>query len=507
MRKLLQLFQVSLLVLFAPSANAADLKLSSLFQDHMVLQRERPIKVWGWSDAGDKVTVSFAGLTKRATAGKDGKWMVTLAELKASSEGRVMTVASSASRQKVEIKDVLVGEVWVCSGQSNMMYTMSRFGNCAAEVPQMKYPLIRHLKVSIAQRATPQQDVFGAWAVCSPETAARFSATALYYAVELYKALGVPIGLINSSVGGTTVEQWSDLAALEANPDNEPVLQKRTAKVAAVEAAARANPELVAAYEKALRKYLSVVGVNPAAVNAEREQAFIRPDLSNALWTPTTLPRSIGNGVAWFARKVILPTEMIGKELTLNVGQVRRERTTYWNGIKLGTKSTHTIPASLTKGAKHLLSVRAAGIRGGGVSGEPSIIGSDGQTLSLTGDGWRLHVYASEPSLPKELSVRGVASGLYNGMIHPLIPYTIRGVIRYQGENNSGGYRYRKLFPDMIRGLAQELGARRFPVLFLSTRQLSPQAECGRGQSRLALDTRGPGHGDLAPQYRHGLPY
>ena len=476
MGKILRLLQISLAILCASAAGAAEVKLQSLFQDHMVLQREKPIKIWGWSDAGDKVTVTFADQAGTAEAGKDGKWMVTLKPMKASSTGRTLTVTSSNKDHKPStISDVLVGEVWLCSGQSNMMYTMSRFGNCAAEVPQMKYPQIRHFKVFIVERATPQEDVFGAWAVCSPETADRFSATALYYAVELYKALGVPIGLINSSVGGTSAEQWSDLATLEANPDNESVLQSRKAKVAAAEAAATAHPELMPAYEKALREYLSVVGVNPGAVNEEREKAFIKPNLSDAAWTPTTLPRSTGNGVAWFARDVTLSKGMIGDELTLDVSKVHRERAVYWDGIKLGSQRIHTIPASLTKGEGHILSVRAAGIRGGGMSGELSITDPDGQTLPLTGDGWKLHVYASEPSLPEELSVRGVASGLYNGMIHPLIPYTIRGVIWYQGENGPGGYKYRKVFPDMIKGWRKAWGQGDFPFYFCQLANYHPK--------------------------------
>jgi len=378
-------------------------------------------------------------------------------------------------KETLEIKDVLIGEVWVCSGQSNMSYTMSRFGNCAAEVPQMKYPLIRHFKVYIAERATPQKDVMGAWAVCSPDTAARFSATALYYGIELHKALGVPIGLINSSRGGSYAESWTDLASLEANPDNESVLQERKPMVAPAEAAARANPELMPAYEKAVREYLSRVGVNPGAVNEDREKAFIKPDLSDAAWIPTTLPKSTGNGVAWFAREVTLPPAMIGKELILNVGKVMREQSTYWDGIKIGSKRIHTIPASLAQGARHILSVRAAGIRGGGMSGEPSISGPGGQTLSLTGDGWKLHVYASEPSLPKELSVKNVASGLYNGTIHPLIPYTIRGVIWYQGENNTGPYRYRKVFSDMIQGWRRNWGQGDFPFYFCQLANYHPK--------------------------------
>jgi sialate O-acetylesterase len=459
----------------APAKSKSDIKLGSLFADNAVLQRQMKVPVWGWSKPGVKVRVQFAGQTKTAVAGKDGKWMLKLDPLKASAAPHKMVITNSSGK-KVTLKNILVGEVWVCSGQSNMSYTMSRFGNCAREVPQMKHPQIRHFKVFSADRATPRKDVMGAWAVCSPQTAARFSATGLYYAVELYKALGVPVGLINSSAGGTTAEQWSDLATLEANRDNESVLQRRKTMIAAADAATKANPKLMPAYEKSVREYLSLVGVNPGAVDERREKAFINPDLSDAAWTATTLPRSTGNGVAWFAREVTLPREMIDRKLILNVGRVMREEIAFWNGIKLSSKRIHTIPASLTKGAKNVLSVRVAGIRGGGMSGGQSISGPGGKSLGLTGDGWKLRVYASQPNLPKKLSVRGVAGGLYNGMIHPLIPYAIRGVIWYQGENNTNrAYAYRKQFPEMIRSWRKNWGQGDFPFYFCQLANYHPK--------------------------------
>jgi len=467
---------IAVLLAGAVQASAAShkpaIELGALFADNAILQREIKVPIWGWSKPGVKITVAFAGQKKTTTAAKDGKWMVKLDALKANATPQKMVITDSTGK-KVTLKNILVGEVWVCSGQSNMSYTMSRFGNCARETPQMKYPKIRHFKVFYADRATPQKDVIGAWAVCSPQTASRFSATALYYAIELYKALGVPIGLINSSVGGTSALQWSDLATLEANRENASVLQKRKEMVAAAQAVAKANPERLPAHEKALREYLSLVGVNPAIVNEDSEQAFIKPDLSDAAWTATTLPKSTGNGVAWFAREVTLPKEMIGKELILNVGKVMREKSTYWNGIKLGSKSINTIPASLLKGAKNVLSVRVTGIRGGRMSGAQSISGPDGKTVSLTGDGWKFRVYASEP--PKERTVRGVACGLYNGMIHPLIPYTIRGVIWYQGENGPSGYAYRKVFSDMIKGWRKNWGQGDFPFYFCQLANYHPK--------------------------------
>jgi sialate O-acetylesterase len=460
------------LLLCATSAGAAEFKVANVFQDHMVLQRDKPIKIWGWTDVGGRVSVAFAGQTKNVEAGKDGKWMVTLDPIPASSAGRTMTVASSAGRQTVEIKDVLVGEVWVCSGQSNMSYNMSRFRNCAKEVPRMKYPLIREFKTFRLSMPTPQPDALGAWAVCSPDTAARFSATALYYAVELHQALNVPIGLLNSSVGGTKVEQWTDTRTLHADLDE----QSRAEKQAAAATAADASAQTLATYTMEVKEFLAKVGVNPSVIIGDTEDAFIKPDLTDAAWTPIELPVRCGSGVTWFAREVALPKEMIGKELILNLGTVNKEEITFWNGVRVGSQlfysegSVHTIPAKLVEG-NNTLSVRCTGYRGGGMSAGQSLSVAGGQPFSIAGEGWKQQTYATEPNLP-----RGVRGTLYNGMIHPLIPYTIRGVIWYQGEQNTGNaIAYRKQFPDMIKGWRKNWGQGDFPFYFCQLANYHPK--------------------------------
>jgi len=454
---------ILILMLSAAVAHAGEFKVANLFQDHMVLQRDKPVKVWGRADAGAKVTVQFAprpgsgqaAQKKTATASKDGRWMVTLDPMKASSEGRTMTIRSSIGNQKSEIINVLVGEVWLCSGQSNMSYDMSRFPNCAADVPNMKYPMIRHFKVVAAPIAAEEKDVWGSWAVCSPETADRFSAAALYYAVELNKALGVPIGLINSSVGGTSAYQWSDPKTLAADPEIAAKLEEQKEQAAKV--VAKADPKQMAAYREAMRQYQALVGSNVGSIMPGREGEFIKPDLSDPKWKPTTLPHVIpAGGITWFVREVELPEAMRGKDLTIDVGRVYREESTYCNGVKIGSKrfyrdpSVYTIPASLTGGAKIVLSVRAVNIRGGDMSGKQSLTGPDGTSLALSEDGWKVHLYAARPVFPKELACHAFYGGLYEATIAPLIPYAIRGVIWYQGENGPRADKYPKVMSDLI---------------------------------------------------------
>jgi sialate O-acetylesterase len=473
---MLRIFEVALLVLFLAGSARADLKMASLFQDHMVLQRDKPVNVWGWAEEGTKVTVQFADQKKTATTDKNGKWLVTLDPMAAWVEGRTMTFASSIGNQKSSIKDVLVGEVWVCSGQSNMQYTMSRFPRSAADVPNMKYPMIRHFAV-VRGALTPLADVLGVWSVCSPETADQFSATALYFAVELYKVLNIPVGLINSSVGATSAYQWSDPETLAADPDIAPKIKEQKAKAAEMEAAQKANPGLMPAYEKAMLEYLAKVGGNIGIIVPGREKEFIKPDLSDPQWQPTTFPGTCGNGITWYAREIELPGAMVGKDLILDAGS-----SLFWNGVEVGSKRFHrdsnvcTIPAALTKEAKNVLSVRASSVLIGGLSSKPSISVADGPSLSLSGDGWLRRMYAGEPAFPEGLPAgQSFYGGLYNGMIAPLMPYAIRGVIWYQGENGPEGYTYRKVFRELIQSWRRNWGQGDFPFYFCQLANYHPK--------------------------------
>jgi sialate O-acetylesterase len=195
------------LLLIAP-LHAADLKLAALFSDHMVIQREKPVPVWGWADAGENITVEFAGQKKNATADANGKWLVKLDPLTASAESRTLTVQSTKPGRKLQIADVLVGEVWLGSGQSNMAMRVSNSKNYPAEQTTADLPLIRGFNEESKASAKAQADGSGKWTVCSPETVGTFSATLYFFGRELHRELNVPIGLINSSVGGTPIESW-----------------------------------------------------------------------------------------------------------------------------------------------------------------------------------------------------------------------------------------------------------------------------------------------------------
>jgi len=214
-----------LMMLASISALSAEaLSLSALFSDHMVVQRDKPVPVWGWADPDEQVTVSFAGQKKTAVAGPDGKWMVRLDALTASAQGRELLVQSSAGRQ-LKIQDVLVGEVWLGSGQSNMAMLVRDVRNAEEEIAAAKLPLIRMFRVNNTIGQTAQAEVKGAWQIASPETVLSHSATLFFFGREIHRELKVPVGLINASVGGTPIESWMALEAQQAVPALRPLIR------------------------------------------------------------------------------------------------------------------------------------------------------------------------------------------------------------------------------------------------------------------------------------------
>jgi sialate O-acetylesterase len=215
-------------------AALADITLPAVFSDHMVLQRELPIPVWGWADAGEQVTVTLGERQATATADADGKWSLRLEPY---APGGPLTLVATG-KNRVQIEDVLVGEVWLCSGQSNMAMTVARSADFPAEQAAADHPRIRMLTVSRATAETPQERCQAAWQVCSPDTVGNFSATAYFFGRELHRQLQVPVGLINSSWGGTPVQAWTARAAQAALPELQPLLESWDQQINAYDAEA-----------------------------------------------------------------------------------------------------------------------------------------------------------------------------------------------------------------------------------------------------------------------------
>ncbi len=215
----------------ALSSHAA-VSLPAIFKDHMVLQRDRPIPVWGWAEAGQEINVKFADQTKITKADKDGRWKVVLDPQPASADPRILRISGQSTEV---VKDVLVGEVWLCSGQSNMAMPVKGVSDSAKEMAAADFPLIRMFFVQSFTATTPQNQCQGVWQNCSPKTIPNFSATAYFFGRELYQTLKVPVGLINSSVGGTTIESWTSMEVMQKEASLQPLLKRWDKDVALFE--------------------------------------------------------------------------------------------------------------------------------------------------------------------------------------------------------------------------------------------------------------------------------
>ena len=259
----LKLVTIALLLLPAALLRA-DVRLPAVFSDHLVLQRDATVPVWGWAEAGERVTVTFGGQTQTATAAADGSWKVSLSGLKAGAPS-TLTIRG---RNTITIQDVLVGEVWLGSGQSNMAMTVNRAKDFEAEQAAAKFPQIRMFKEESPAANTAQREGRGRWLVCTPENVGGFSAALYFFGREVHRTLGVPVGLINSSVGGTPIESWIAPEAQRASPELREFFER-----AEKESAAIASPAAMEKYQRDLAKWEAA----QKKARAEKQKAAKRP--------------------------------------------------------------------------------------------------------------------------------------------------------------------------------------------------------------------------------------
>jgi sialate O-acetylesterase len=288
-----------LVVSFGADALQAEIKLAGVFSDHMVLQRDMAVPVWGWADPGESITVTVGSQSKQAIADASGKWAL---KLDAMSAGGPLSLTASGSN-KVTISDVLVGEVWLCSGQSNMAMTVSRAKDFESEQQHADFPHIRHFKTAAHATPDPQADCSGSWSVCSSETVGGFSATAYFFGRKLHQDLNVPVGLINSSWGGTDVAAWTSLPAQQAVESIAPKLDAFDATIAAFDQAESqaAYKASLAAWEKRVataKKEGKPVPRKPRPVGDPRVDQNRPANLFNGMINPL-IPYAI-RGATWY---------------------------------------------------------------------------------------------------------------------------------------------------------------------------------------------------------------
>ena len=450
--------------------------LHPLFCDHAVLQRGERVPVWGWAEPGSKVSVTFAGQNQSVVTGSDGQWMVKLKSMPASFESRSLTVTNLTTHDAVAIKDVLVGDVWLCSGQSNMEMGVLAC-NATNEIMAADYPQIRLLTVPRLVATSPVETFSCAWLPCSPETLKQgiwggFSASGFFFGRELQRELKIPIGLIHSSWGGTVAEAWTSRKGLEPLGDfNDALTRLRNV------AKGKGQPDYSEVYEKWCQE--KDPGTRQGWANAASVDSSWKSVLMPQPFEQAGLPGF--DGIVWFHREFDLPAAWAGKELQLDLGPIDDFDTTWINGEKVGQMNrydlvrSYTVPASALKPGRNVISVRVLDTGGnGGFTGLPDQLhlalhgDKTVQPISLAGT-WQMRDSAplsqlSAPPQPPDANNPNVTTVLYNGMIAPLLPFAIKGAIWYQGESNADrAWQYRRLLPAMIQDWRNHFGVGVFP--------------------------------------------
>lgn len=440
-----------LLCFCATSMVEAKVKLPALISDGMVLQREQPVKVWGTADAGESVQVKFlkhaapAGVkggklkaAYTATADADGKWSIVLPAMKAGGP-YIMQV------NEIELKDILVGDVWLCSGQSNMELPVARVAEMfREEIAAYENTDIRQLKVpSIFNFHAPQQDLpqHVAWKPLTRENVMNFSALAYFFAKAKYEKDGIPVGLINSSWGGTPVEAWISEEGLKEFPKyvNDKRQYEDDAYLKSIK-----QTEGLNFYRWNLSLYRGDAGLHEATpwyAADYNDNDWKTVDLFSTAWATNGL--NPVNGSHWFRKTVEVPQAWQGKEATLRLGCIVDADSVYVNGTFVGTVSyqypprIYTIPTGVLKAGKNTVTVRLISNNGYAhfVPEKPYKIICGTEEVSLTGD-WKYRTGAQMPPAPGMMFFCYKPVCLYNAMIAPLKNFAVRGVIWYQGESN-----------------------------------------------------------------------
>jgi sialate O-acetylesterase len=464
----------------------AEISLPNILSDNMVLQRERAVPVWGTATAGEEVKVTFRDQSVSTVAKANGKWRVDVPTGKAGGPFELIL----EGKNKIVIKNILVGEVWVCSGQSNMQFQLQTANNAAQAIPQANYPKIRLFTVPCVASETPQANCNSSWVACTPETAKDFTAVGYFFGLELYKHLNVPVGLINTSWGGTNAETWTAKETLMSTPGLE-----RIKGILEMDEGGRIFDK----FKQQFAEWRAATHRTDPG-NTGFVKGWAKPDLSMEGWSEMTLPKYFDDikadnsfdGVVWLRKTVEVPAGWAGKDLVLEIGPVDDTDVTYFNGEKVGQMGydtntwweaprTYTVPGKLVKAGTNVIAVRVFDDSlAGGIWGKPEqmklSLAGETQSIPLAGV-WKykveaelspIHPELGKPSIPPMPGVVNYPCTLYNAMIHPLLPFGIQGAIWYQGESNAElAYEYRTLFPAMIQCWRESWGQGNFPFLFV----------------------------------------
>jgi len=465
---------IFLLICFSGFIANGQVRLPHIFGDHMVLQQNQPVRVWGWAKSGEKVVVILNDQKVTTSASRDGNWSVSLKAQKAGGP-YVLTVEG---RNQIVIKDVMIGEVWLCSGQSNMAFQLQSSLFAKDEIAKSDNPGIRQFTVPNRMSASPAKDLDGGnWQVSSPETSGDFSAVAYYYAKKLSADLHITVGIINASWGGTFIESWMSYQTLHALADYSQYHEL-------------AQDELDRWFVGTEKKYDQIFHSLEIANRDSIEEdsiAWRKPEFDDSKWLSAQLPQKFDyellprfDGVVWFRREINIPEEVAKKGITIHLGRIDDYDITYLNGEKVGSTMgvyalrEYEVQAEKLKAGKNMIAIRVLDYweRGGFLDPATEFrISSGSWEQSLAGE-WKMTIgklsfmWIRTPNVHPNL--------LFNAMLSPIRQYSFKGAIWYQGENNVlFASQYREVLPELIKDWRKNFANGDFPFYLVQLPNLN----------------------------------
>ena len=465
------LFLVTYLNGFGQAEN--KIQLPSIFSDHIVLQQKMQVPVWGMAQPGSFVKIELAGFTGTTKANSDGKWMIRLPEMNAGGPFEMKIW----DKDTIKVKDVMIGEVWLASGQSNMEFRVGTGvgPNTSQEIADANYPNLRYFSVNRQTSSIPLQNMGGAeWKPCTSLSVKDMSAVAYFFGREILKNKNVAVGIINASWGATSVEAWMSAEMLKSHLDF-------TKKVEEFDT----DPVRWKAFvQKSMEADRSRDSISTAAKSGIADGVHLK-EYDDAPWNRTQYPMDMSSiklggywGFVWFRKTIEIGKETKMTDFTLQIPISGRSFDIYINGKPIGIKEDKVTKKQiflvrgkqLAKG-KNVLAIRLLVNWGSANLGlkdvEVNLVSIDNKTKISLGGEWCFNSKI-EPEIPQWQDYYNKINVLYNGEISSLIPYGIKGAIWYQGENNAGkAYQYRTLFPMLIEDWRVRWGQGYFPFLFV----------------------------------------
>ncbi|WP_348798022.1 sialate O-acetylesterase [Flavobacterium adhaerens] len=460
------------LLLFQFSSVCAQIKLPRLISNGVVLQRNEDLKIWGWASVNEEVQLKLNSKVYKTKADSEGNWSLVLPKQKAGGPYQMVFEGKNV----ITVSDVLFGDVWVCSGQSNMELPMERlkekYGDVIRNATNSK---IRQFLVPDKYSFKKEETDFdsGSWVVCSPEKVLEFSAVAYFFAKDIYEKEKVPIGLINSALGGSPVEAWMSDTALKSFPESYQEAQKFK------------NDDLIAEITKNDAKrnddwYAELNMIDKGMSSGK--PIWNQNDMSISDWKEMKIPgywanEELGNvnGAVWFKKEIVVPKSFAGQPAKLFLGRIVDQDFVYLNDEFVGTTGyqypprRYDVQANILKEGKNTITVRVVNSsgKGGFVEDKPYFLAVNNDTIDLKGN-WKYKLGTEMPELTGPTFIRWKPEGLYNAMIAPILNFKIKGVIWYQGESNAGKPKgYHDTFSVMINDWRANWKQGNFPFIFV----------------------------------------